>query len=66
MNRADIIKSIEAYSEASGLAPTTICQYALRNRKVYDRLKSGGSCSVASVEALARWMDENPPKEMQE
>lgn len=60
MDRTQIIKAIDDYAAASGLSQSTICQYALRNRKVYDRLKNGGSCSFASVEALLRWMDENP------
>lgn len=62
MDRDDIIKAIDDYAQATGLSQTTICQYALRNRKVYDRLKAGGSCSFASIEALLQWMDENPPK----
>lgn len=62
MKQAQIIKAIDDYAKASGLKPSTICQYALKNRKVYDRLKNGGSCSFASVEALLAWMDENPPK----
>lgn len=60
MDRTQIIKAIDDYAAASGLSQSTICQYALRNRKVYDRLKNGGSCSFASVEALLQWMDENP------
>lgn len=60
MDRTQIIKAIDDYAAASGLSQSTICQYALRNRKVYDRLKNGGSCSFASVEALLRWMKENP------
>jgi hypothetical protein len=62
MDRTEIIKAVDDYAEASGLSQSTICQYALRNRKVYDRLKNGGSCSFASVEALLRWMEENPAK----
>lgn len=62
MQRDEIIKAVDDYAAASGLAHSTICQYALRNRMVYERLKSGGSCSVSSVEALLSWMAENPPK----
>lgn len=65
MDREQIIKAIDDYAKASGLSQSTICQYALRNRKVYERLKNGGSCSFASVEALMAWMDQNPPREAQ-
>ena len=62
MDREQIIKKIEKYAQAASLAPSTVCQYALRNRKVYARLKAGGTCSVASIEALLHWMAENPVK----
>jgi hypothetical protein len=62
MDREQIIKVIDDYAEASGLSQSTICQYALRNRKVYERLKNGGSCSFASIETLMAWMEKNPPK----
>ena len=62
MDRQQIIKTIEKYAQAAGLAPSTVCQYALRNRKVYARLRAGGTCSVASVETLLSWMAENPAK----
>ena len=60
MNRENIIKAIDAYARASGLKQSTICQYALGNRLVYDLLKNGGG-SLASIERLTAWMDENPP-----
>jgi hypothetical protein len=62
MDREQIIKAVDDYAAATGLSPSTICQYALRNRKVYDRLKDGGTCSFASAEALMAWITANPPK----
>lgn len=41
MDRISTIKAIDAYAKASGLMPTTICQYAIKNRKFYERMKSG-------------------------
>jgi len=63
MEREKIIQAIEDYSRASGLAPSTICQYALRNRKVYQRLKAGGTTSIASAQNLLNWMRDNPPSQ---
>lgn len=61
MTHAEIIAAIDGYAARSGLAPSTVCQYALKNRLVYDRLKTGGSCSVKTVERLLGWMHDNPP-----
>jgi hypothetical protein len=62
MTRDEIIKAVDDYSRASGLAPSTICQYALRNRKVYERITQGGNIGLASIERLMSWMRANPPK----
>lgn len=61
MNRQDVIKAIERYSEKSGLKPTTVCHYAMANRKFYDRLKSGYFHEEYAARLL-RWMDDHPPK----
>lgn len=56
MDRETVIKAIEDFSATSGLKPSTICQYALRNRLVYDKLKNGGSPGFSSIERLMDWM----------
>jgi hypothetical protein len=62
MDRQALIAQIEAYSRASGYAPSTICQYAVRNRNVYARLTAGKSCTTLTAERLTAWMRDNPPK----
>lgn len=60
MDRNHIIKAIDEYARVSGLKPSTICQYAVKNRHAYDRLVSG-SLSMRSAEQILEWINENPP-----
>lgn len=59
MDRQQIIKSIDEYAEATGLKPSTICQYAVKNRHAYDRLVSG-SLALRTAEEILSWMANNP------
>lgn len=60
MHRTRIIKAIETYSDVSGLKPSTICQYALRNRRFYDNLVTGGDYLSRSADRLMEWIKANP------
>jgi hypothetical protein len=63
MDKQALIRQIEAYSAASGYAPSTICQYAVKNRGVYARLTAGKSCTRRTADRLTAWMRDNPPGE---
>lgn len=39
MDPNNIIATIDAYSERTGMKPSTICQLALGNARFYDRAK---------------------------
>lgn len=60
MHRHQIIKAIETYSDLSGLKASTICQYAVRNRHLYDNLVSGGNYTALTAERLIQWIKDNP------
>lgn len=62
MHRTRIIKAIETYSDVTGLKPSTICQYALRNRRFYDNLVTGGDYLSSSAERLMDWIRAHPAK----
>jgi hypothetical protein len=59
MDRNQIIKTIDDYAAQTGLQQSTICQYAVQNRKAYDRLRSG-SLSMLTAEKIVEWIRENP------
>lgn len=63
MESKDIIKIIDDYAAQSGLKPSTICQYALRTHRLYDRLKAGGECLPSTAKKLIAWVKANPPKQ---
>lgn len=60
-SRTEIIKAIEAYAAQSGLKPSTICQYAVRNRRLYYRLLARQEQDEALAQRLLHWMRDNPP-----
>ena len=63
MTREKIIQRVDRYCEQHGLKPTTVCQYAVRNRSLYERIKRGKSFGFASAEALVKWIDEQEASE---
>jgi hypothetical protein len=62
MRREDIIKAIDAYAEASGLSPTSICQYAVKDGRLYERLKKADVRDAERGKRLLSWMSKNPPE----
>ena len=61
MTRQDVINHIERYAEATGLKPSTICQYAITNRKFYDRMVAG-YFHEERAKRLVDWMNKNAPE----
>lgn len=62
MDRNQIIKAIDDYAKATGLKQTTICQYAIRNRRFYKNLKDGLDYRVGTARRVLDWIDENQPE----
>ncbi|MEE4209684.1 MAG: hypothetical protein V2I43_10490 [Parvularcula sp.] len=59
MTSDQIIDRIEAHAARTGLEPSTICQYAVRNSALYRRLKDGGECLPRTSARLLRWIEAN-------
>lgn len=59
MDRNQIIKKVEDYAEASGLAESTICQYAIKNRLFVSRLRAGDDYRVKTAERLSTWINQD-------
>lgn len=55
-----IIAELDAYCAASGLKQTTVCQHALGNARLYERLKRRSAKLVDEHEKLRAFMAENP------
>ncbi|WP_294119567.1 hypothetical protein [Shimia sp.] len=52
-----LVRRIEAASERAGLSAATICERAVRNSRLYDRLKSGGSCTYETGGKIHSFID---------
>ncbi|OWJ78402.1 hypothetical protein [Haematobacter sp.] len=55
-----IIAELDAYCAAAGLKPTTVCQNALGDARLYDRLKRRSEKLRESADRLRRYMQANP------
>lgn len=66
MDSETILKAIDDYAAASGLTRGTICQYALKNNRFYDRLAEGGECLPRTAKRLLAWIEANPPSDRSE
>jgi len=70
MTAAEVLALARAYSDATGLALTTIGQRACAstrktggNDKLFVRLSMGRGCNSLSIERAARWFTENWPED---
>jgi len=69
MTAAELLALARAYSDATGLALTTIGQRACAstrktggNDKLFVRLAAGHGCNSVSIERAGRWFTENWPE----
>lgn len=58
-----IIAEIDAYSAQTGMKPTTLCQRALGNARLYDRIKRRVEKYGEEAQRLRAFMAANPPPE---
>jgi hypothetical protein len=70
MTAAELLTLARAYSEATGLALTTIGQRACAstkvrsgNDKIFVRLAEGRGCNSHSLDRAAQWFAENWPED---
>ena len=56
---AQLLAEIEAFLERTGMAATTFGQKILRNSKLLDRLRAGGTVTLETAEIIRRFMHEH-------
>jgi hypothetical protein len=59
MNTATLLREILTAADDLGIAPTTLCQRAVRHAGLIRRLEDGGSVTLATAEKLRRWIKTN-------
>ena len=57
-----IIAELDAYCEQVGMKQTTVCQNALGNARLYERMKRRIDQYAADAEKLRAYMAANPPQ----
>lgn len=65
MNTTDMIEQAKTYSEHTGRALSTIGSYAVRDGKFFDRLQSGGGCTLKTAGRLLSWFSDNWPSDLE-
>ncbi|WP_420415901.1 hypothetical protein [Marinovum algicola] len=61
MTEQDLIKAVEHYCNASGLAPATLCRKAVGNSRLHKNLVDGKGCTLRVASRLKHFMEKNPP-----
>ena len=65
MTEPDIIAEIDAYCEATGLKPSTVCVRATGSSRLYDRLKRRAEQTHSDAERVRAFIAANPAPETQ-
>lgn len=62
----DLLQEIKEGAKALGIAPSTLCQRAVKNGYVVSRLEGGASVTLKTAEAIRAYIEANRPKEAAE
>lgn len=64
MNYKDtILKAVKSYCEKTGREPGGVANIIVNDGKFFDRLESGGGCTMATYEKVMSWFAEHTPTE---
>ncbi len=58
MTRDELIRAIEGFADAHGIAPATVTSRAVGNSRLYRRLKDGGDCTTEVLQRVVAHMNE--------
>lgn len=61
-----LLDRIEEAAAQRGIAPSTLCQLAVKNSKLPTRLQEGKSITLRTLGKLEAWMQANPPRSTQQ
>lgn len=56
MQTQNLILAIEAFAASRGLSPATVTGRAVGNSRLYQRMKRGGGCTLATAERLLGYL----------
>jgi predicted transcriptional regulator of viral defense system len=62
----DLLQEIKDAAETLGIAPTTLCQRAVKHGGLIERLERGGKVTTDVVDRIRAYIAANQPKEAAE
>ncbi len=63
---SDLLQEIKQGAEAIGIAPTTLCQRAVKHGGLIRRLENGGRVTLETVEQIRTYIRENRSASVEE
>ena len=61
-----LLEEIKEGAKAIGIAPTTLCQAAVKNGHIIERLQAGNSVTLRTADKIRAYIEANRPKEAAE
>lgn len=61
--RKQLLEAAEAYCKTTGLSRATVGNYVAKDNRFFDRIESGGGCTIDTFQKVMRWFSENTPAE---
>lgn len=59
MTTAHLLTLAKTFAGHAGLKMTTIGAYAVNDGKFFERLESGGSCTIRTADKVVRYFSDN-------
>jgi hypothetical protein len=57
-----LLREIKEAAHVIGIAPTTLCQRAVKNGALVQRLEDGGTVTAATIRKIREWISKHRPK----
>lgn len=57
-----LLREIKEAANVIGIAPTTLCQRAIKNGALVQRLEGGDTITFATARKIREWIAKNRPK----
>ncbi len=61
--RKQLLEAAETYCKQTGLSRATVGNYVAKDNRFFDRIESGGGCTIDTFQKVMNWFSENMPAE---
>lgn len=60
--RSELLNAVSNYCQVTGKSPATVATQVMNDGKFFDRIESGGGCTMHTYEKVMKWFKDNAPK----